>query len=488
MGMDLSLSLSRGSGSGGLQLFADSVGGSDSNDGLSAAAPKQTIAALSSLVVAGARVNLAKGSTWKERLVITVNGVSVSAYGSGAAPMFDCSDVVAAGSWTKTAGRTNIYQATLTVQTDAAAAEWPGLWIDGARVTTVAASLAALDSTAGAIYYSGVTDQTSITLYVHSTGSTDPRSDGKVYEAAIRSSGIDTYAATGCAINGVSAQRPYTSYGGIVLGRNCSASDCTVTDGNSHNFFGRAFSIFTDCTATDGFADGTTQWVPFIFYEASAPAGATGRMFGCAALATTYNATHVGVLTHTSAGDDWTSIEVTDFTTDNIGTCYQCEDSAALVVNGGEHTNFVNGFKSGVDTTATGTSFSSAKTGARLSIHNGNGLTHVYDAITATFNTTGAIRPGSNSSTTLRNSTITGANLIFDGTSYTGINFTAENNNYVPAGRLYIGYYIPDYSAIVSDNNDWNGMTGTFTIGATTYPDFAAYVAGTGLDANSVNT
>lgn len=100
-----------------------STSGSDSNDGLSPATPKQTVSAANTLIAslpsnANAAILFNRGDKWTARTVLTVakNNITIGAYGTGARPVLSWWVSVANGSWTATAGRTNVYEASVSTQ------------------------------------------------------------------------------------------------------------------------------------------------------------------------------------------------------------------------------------------------------------------------------------------------------------------------------------------------------------------------------------
>jgi hypothetical protein len=70
----------------GLTYYVDSVSGDDGNSGLAPDDAFETISALPTLS-AGMTIALAKGSHWREELVVDANSVTVQAFGSGNDPI-----------------------------------------------------------------------------------------------------------------------------------------------------------------------------------------------------------------------------------------------------------------------------------------------------------------------------------------------------------------------------------------------------------------
>lgn len=467
----------------GFTYYVDSVNGSDANAGTSPSLAKQTIAAVPTLT-AGQSIGLARGSTWREELVLSANNCRAEAYGTGDKPMFDCSDVVPAGDWTKTGGRTNVYEASLAVGTDANAAEWPGLWVDDVRMVVVA-TLDLCDSTPGSIYHGSVTDTTPITLYVHPPGSTDATSDGKVYEASVRRSGVLSYAAANVTIRGLQGRRNYTSYGSFCVGRGGLLDDCLALEGNTHNIFLRGNAEARDCIARDCYHHSESPTM-FIGFESSPTAGDTITYTRCTAENTAYYAACLGFYCHSGSGT-FASVTHTDCTVDNVGNPFSIANATICYVTGATVTNFslILGSTS-VPIIASGIVGTLAKTGAHWGNFSGAAASVTLDGCTVTFDTTGHLRALTSGQTmTMRNCTITGANSILFNTA-AGTTYISEDNNFVPAGRMSVIYSFGSTTpTVTSDRNNYNGSPGDFIIGGVTHADLAAWQVATGQDANS---
>jgi len=467
-------------------IYVDSVSGSDANNGLSASTTKQTLSAIGT-ITAGMSIGLAKGSYWREKITVSVDNVTIASYGSGAKPILDCADVVPNANWTKTGGYTNVYQATLTVDPDSNASEWPGLWINGTRCL-FSASLAALDSAPGNFYHGSVDDLSSITVYVHSTGSTDPTSDGKTYEASIRRSAVDNFLGQHCIIKGLDTRRNYGSYGSITLGRYGEIRDCIAREGNTHNIYMRAYTNAYSCQTIDAYNHTTspTQW---IVHENVMPgADATATLTGCSASCATYTAGMIGIYNHKGSGSDWQSINLVDFQATNVGNPFASANTTTLNVTGGTLTNLLNVFSTtGQNINASGLNISGVATGGHMGNLSGNNLTYVFDNITATWGTTGHIRAlGTGCSLTLKNSHVTSPNTVFF-TSVSGSTntFVCTDNIFVPAGKMSVIYDLAGTHTVISDRNAFGGATGKWRYNGTDYTTLAAWRAFSGQDLNS---
>ena len=194
--------------------------------------PCRTIAAMTAKVPAGtpARVLLARDSSWREQIVASAlpNGSSVLAYGSGARPILDAADVIPAAAWTKTAGRTNVYQATVNTGITPAgnrAGMGNRIWEDWTSGTAgrlaYVADVATCDATPGS--WTGPTRPTggNDVFYVHASDGSDPATSGKVYEWPARPYGVHggqypTDASKLAEIRGVETRRHGHHDGGIL--------------------------------------------------------------------------------------------------------------------------------------------------------------------------------------------------------------------------------------------------------------------------------
>ena len=214
--------------------YVDSVAGSDAagtNPCTAQGSPCATLARLKAVSPpANSNIWLKRGSYWREDLNVTgygggtlLNGNQIGAYGSGARPILDAADVISAGSWTKTGGLTNVYQATVTLAgtySGQAAGMGNRIWEDGVRLTYVA-NTTLVDSTPGS--WTGPTRPTggADVIYVHATGSTNPASNGRVYEWPARPYGINAgqYPADAnkiVAVTGVETRRHGHHDGGLL--------------------------------------------------------------------------------------------------------------------------------------------------------------------------------------------------------------------------------------------------------------------------------
>lgn len=290
---------------GGFDYYVDSVNGDDGNDGASPETALKTIGALPALQP-GDRIGLARGSHWREQLTITVDNVTVEAYGTGDKPLLDCSDIVTG--WAKTEGQTNIYEVQITPE-----------WGDANELTAYeddeylqyVASTALCDSTPGSYTLSGTSG--TVTLYIHPFDSTDPTTDGKRYEYAHRTHGISSYDATGVRVRGVAARRNLHNGGALRVGVNGRLDDCLVPQAGKYGILCRDGSVINNCTVHDTYTplEAVTMGIhPFD----PAPQGRGVTITGCTVAPSVarqrYGKNLSGITVHASVGTDMGSLTI----------------------------------------------------------------------------------------------------------------------------------------------------------------------------------
>lgn len=206
---------------GTFDWYVDSANGSDVNSGKSSATALRTIAALSAKSVNGTRIGFARGSLWREQYN-PPNGVTISlgVYGTGAAPIFECADVVTA-TWTQPDAVTypNVWSISWTRGWAPSSTEVLFMWVNGA-LPRDASSLADLQ-TNGGWWWSSRTTQTA-TVYIKSA--TDPNASGVVYELPQRKHGINShFSSAGVTVTlsttgPIEARHALGHYGGVTHG------------------------------------------------------------------------------------------------------------------------------------------------------------------------------------------------------------------------------------------------------------------------------
>jgi hypothetical protein len=224
-------------------FYLDSVNGSDSNNGLSSTSAFATPSALTASGVSpGEIVWVATGSTFFQELTLTGDDITVSSYGTGPRPIFDCRDI--ASGWTKTQGSSFVYQCPITL---------PGntkikgnAWEDASMLIQVS-SLALCDSTPGSCYVADWSAPAT-TLYIHPDGNTNPSSNSRTYRYSRREHGVEIGGNRGRII-GIQAIGNAHQDGSLKIagGINPYFENIRAEDGSRHSAYGAAGSTLVDC-------------------------------------------------------------------------------------------------------------------------------------------------------------------------------------------------------------------------------------------------
>ncbi len=247
--------------------FVDSVNGSDSNNGTSAATSKQNLSALPSLSN-GQTVRLARGSTWRGASQFinepSRTSVSVKAYGHGARPIIDCSTVLTgfvAGA------EPNVYKKTSVALSGSGThythVQWNGIILQGET------SEANCSAQAGSFY---ITAQSgTVDIYVHAPGSIDLSAayDGEVAYCARESAITLGNSAT---VLGIDTRNPRSNNGSIVVGDNSIVRYCAARNGGKHNMlagFGSQVEFNEILEAHNHVESG----IPVVIFSSAAPGG-----------------------------------------------------------------------------------------------------------------------------------------------------------------------------------------------------------------------
>ncbi len=356
----LLLSGSRPASASTFDYYIDSVAGSDSNTGRSEAQAWATIGKLTTagVLANGVRIGLKRGGHWRETLDLSsYTGCTVGAYGSTSAarPKLNGSDIASAGAWSKTVGLTNVYQIAWSHSLDVA----PSLltvWVNGARLTFVT-SQATCDATPGSFTYSGSVVGTSpITVYVNSTGSTNPGSDGKTYELTKRKRSL-WLGPGGWSDSLLLLKAGYSANNTYELGSR--ATNCLFAHSQIHAAVAYGNTSFIGCDFYQIEANTRTGSVNTLtFYENTG--GYTGTASNCRFDSGTSTDIPNAVYTHTvSSGQRWAAINLSglavrrvnllasssnELVTLNVTNCVaeQIADTAGAIQGSADFVNITN--------------------------------------------------------------------------------------------------------------------------------------------------
>jgi hypothetical protein len=456
----------------GFDWYVDSVNGSDSNTGKSPAQAFATIAKLMTVLDEGQTVGLACGSHWREQLSIAASNVSVLAYGSGNRPLLDCSNVIAAGAWSKTAGQTNVYQASVPLPGLGAGECYVAAWENNARLTR-AANLGACDATPGS-YYPSSDAVSPITLYVHPKDSTNPASDGKVYEYTSRRAALAAYDANGLLVNGIHTRRNLGIAGSLLGGRYCRVLNCLAEDGNSHNIFVRRGSLVDRCTVKGGYWKSSE--VLLVGYDEEP----LGEDLTFTNLVIEGNLSGGGVGVHTGTGTFGT-VTLNNITVSNCAKAnFQLSNTDQVVGTGlsGAGGTYGMNLNNVTDTHLIDCDLTATEGGVIISA-DGQALTARNLQIVS--NDLGIYAPGNNVTIDLQDSDIDALNYCVRGDG-TGFTLISRGNEFATGWQPY---KIVDAGATLDSDYNHFAADRSIHVFGTEYPNLAAYKTATGQDAHS---
>lgn len=262
--------------------YVDSVTGSDANDGLTDTTPFEHISAIP--MANGTDIYLARDSVFLESFDGTpYSGCRIFAYGAGKLPIFDCADPAVNASFVVDGTHANVYNQTLTYVADLPG-HYLSMWEDGARLFYVddKATCQATPGSWTAVEADGLSEVTgSQTFSVHPYGSTNPTTDGKLYEYSARDFGVVT--GSGWSVNDIRTKRQINNNGSFVLGVNSVANGCIFEDGVKHNAFGESNTTFNDCIVFKCDFPNRTNLTGFVSFEVN-PSGKSTNYNRCIAL------------------------------------------------------------------------------------------------------------------------------------------------------------------------------------------------------------
>lgn len=476
----------------GYNYYVDSVAGNDNNVGTSSTSAFATIAKLLTVWQAGQSVGLAKGSNWREELLYPGNGCSAYAYGTGAKPILDGSNIAAKASISKTVGRTNVYEISVTFAgARAGETAFANTWEDDVNLV-LASSVANCDATAGSYYLAAYTGTQ--TLYIHASDNSDVSANAKVYTYSKRWAGAYAFSYSGCVLNGIRCQKNLSQNGTIIMGSGSTITNCDAYHGSKHNVYTHKGSNLTGVTAQYGYY-GTQTSTMFVLNE-DTPAGENTTYTNCVANMPTYNALFTGFYGHKNTSGNFGTVTFSGCTVTNCGAGFAFADATTVQITNCITTDCryaINVANPGTWRVNGGTFTSTIASDAFINSVT-SAATFVIDGVIVSMADCQNAIIFSNvaSNVTLTNSTLTGtkaatASQIHIWLSNASAVLTCNGNRHrAPnvANGPYI-YSLPAGVTLTSDNNLFARSNMWFSIIGNNYTTLATYQAGTGQDAHS---
>lgn len=317
------------------QYFVNQSTGSDSNNGTSETTAFLTVGKLAEVLQCGQLGAIYGGGAsqlkYREQftgaICIGASKQALTGYGNFQ-PLLDASDIITAGNFSKTAGRTNIYQVDVTFNANGFAR----VWEDSVSLARVA-SLDLLDSTAARYFIA--TDPSAgtpatFTLYVHATGSGSPASNGKVYEYNRRSYGV--FSQSGMVVSNLHTRRQLSNNGSFEVGPNAFLTSLTANDGTKHNLLIHGGTTIRYCTLTDSYYNGGGK-IALVLNDSN-PTGEDAWIESCT-YTETLELTGEGFYGHTNVGGIFGTVTVKNCTTVGAAQSVSGFTSHRMVVLGG---------------------------------------------------------------------------------------------------------------------------------------------------------
>lgn len=229
--------------------FVSSFRGNDANDGRSFDLPKATIASIQAVIQPGETLIEEDGSYFRERLILP-EGAVVKRSGTGIAkPIHDASDIANNSDFSLASGQANTYQI---VWQPGSSTEYGNSGVDqpvvfeNDEMLYYRASIAEVDSNPGS--FTNLNSNASIAgniTYVHPKSSTNPVTDGKVYQITKRPNCIQ--AADNCTIDGIELRHAVEENGPFFGLINSTLRNCNLKWGGRHLAYANS-GLIEDCT------------------------------------------------------------------------------------------------------------------------------------------------------------------------------------------------------------------------------------------------
>jgi len=222
----------------GKTFYLDGVKGNDAFNGSSQQMAVKTVARLLSLKIKSSdTIYVARGTVFREFMDLKeVNDITIRDYGTGSRPVFDAADTARNSLFTKRAGSKYVYAISWKNNFgDNTDVSQYSIWENGKRLKRTS-SIEECNNSAGSFFAATITQPAGTdTLLVHASDSSDVTTNGKLYEIARRSKGIET--GDNCRIYNMHTRRNGSNDGSFKSGLNSYVYGVLAEDGVKHNFF-----------------------------------------------------------------------------------------------------------------------------------------------------------------------------------------------------------------------------------------------------------
>ena len=426
----------------------------------------------------------------------TIDDISIYRYASGSKPLIDCSDAITAENWSKTGGQTNVYEVSITFEERAGGNQETLVLEDGTRLTRVA-DVATCDSTAGS-YYPDSDTTSPATLYVHTTNSDNPETNGLEYRYSARVYAIaegHQASSENLVIDGIQARMGSSDSGSITTDRSGTLRHCQIDEGGKHNLIMTDGATIEGCTFAEGYSTLTTSTI--IVFNENAPISLGLTVRDSAFSNTVYDNTVNAIYCHSNVSGDFGDVLVSRVHVTNVGAAVELVDVQLVIIQNCYHSEGARFLRTqaAVTHTMTSTYFYSSKTNAQYTKTNLTGSTIVirdgYAILDGAATGTGFCGNVHNDTTfsiynTRLEQTTTGINpreCIYVSAGLTGVTLFVTGVQYKNWLRA-----INDFAATttIASNNNQFCIDMRHRINNTEYNTIAAYQTATGFDMGSI--
>lgn len=469
--------------------YVDSVNGDDVNyDGRSSGSPYATLTKLASVWRAGEKVALARGSSWKGRLTSPGEGSKAYAYGTSEnPPEIDCAVTAANASFSKTGGRTNVYEIAVTVDYLGYEPHWNSMWEDGARLTR-ASGVADCDATPGSMYASN-DNAANVTLYVHASDSSDVIANGKLYEYAKWGTGWYSWFHPSNEVYGIKCRRNLWEAGSIKMGKNSLLANSIAEEGHKHNVYVRTGCFVANVIATKSYYAGVSSSL-FVYNEDS-PNNEGVNFQNCQALLDTWSTAAAGFYGHNNVSGSFGRITYDGCIAENLSAAFQGQHASLMIARNCIVTDCQSAIwpSAGSNWNIENMSFVSSIVNSRGVSFQGDNVIVTIDGYDMVFSANGAVAIGIFANNTpvvdIKGMKIDGVAGDTYGVWHSGAGGTVQvqDSDYSEMYRTYRTEL--NSAAITSDYNRFRQASLSSRVQGTDYATVALYQAGTGQDSHS---
>jgi hypothetical protein len=311
--------------------------GSDSNNGLSPTTPWATITKLNTVTyVNNDSVCMAANSVWQNQSFTpnSVSGLQLYAYGTGAAPDINASQIIPNANWSLAPTCSNTWIATVTLTFGASSGDdWVNFWENSIASQRQSPVSSCLDTASGLAYYPSSDNgpnSHSITVLLHTSDGSSPVSNGRIYEVSSVEYGLNWVGITNAVVANIKAEKSMGIDGVAWFGQNAKLYNFQAWHGNKHNLYWQSGGQCTGCFAYGAYYNSASTLI--IVADTNAVSGTvscTGCTFEMPPYESGWSSLVEGWGLHAVVSGNFGTVNLTNATCIGIGTCAAASDATA---------------------------------------------------------------------------------------------------------------------------------------------------------------